>query len=252
MKKLLLAIILATPMVSTVHAQQEMSASGEVVAVRLLTRTMTVRDKSANEVIRYSVPLGTTVTLAGQTGRLGYLRQGDTVNINYAKTDEGRKALAVRVPQPTSAMDMRVREGEMSTITGKIQDINSRKRTITILGDQSGQRFTYAVPEGAKLTFGGESAYLRDLRRGDDVVVRFKSEGEERQVARVRIPQPVTPLATRRVAAEPVAQTALPKQLPRTASSLPLFVLFGTIALLAAGSLNLSRRVRNARNPVSD
>ena len=248
MKKLLLAIICTIPMVSTANAQQEMSASGEVVSVRTLTRTMTVRDVSANEVIRYGVPLGTTVTLAGQPGRLGYLRQGDTVNINYAKTDEGRKALVVRVPQPTSAMDMRVKEGEMSTVTGKIQTVNSSKRTITLLGDQSGKRFTYAVPEGTKLTFGGENARLRDLQRGDDITLRFKSEGEERQVARVRIPQPATPLAARRVAAQPVAQTALPKQLPRTASSLPLFALLGVFSLLAAGSLQLTRRVGGGRS----
>ena len=244
MKKLLLAIILTIPMVSTAHAQQEMSASGAVVAVQLLARTMTVRDKSANEVIRYSVPLGTTVTLAGQSGRLGYLRQGDTVNISYEKTDEGRKALAVRVPQPTSAMDMRVKEGEMSTVTGKIESVNPSNRTITVLGDQSGQRFTYVVPEGTQLTFGGEDARLRDLQRGDNITLRFKSEGEDRQVARVRVPQPATPLATRRVAAQPVAQTAAPTQLPRTASSLPLVALLGALSLLVAGSLRLARRNR--------
>ena len=248
MKKLLLAIILAIPMVSTAHAQQEMSASGEVVSVGTLTRTMTVRDKSAKEVIRYSVPLGTTVTLAGQSGRLGYLRQGDTVNVNYVNTDEGRKAMVIRVPQPTSAMDMRIKEGESSTVTGTIQTVNTRNRTLTVLGDQSGQRFTYAVPEGTRLTFGGEDARLRDLRRGDNITLRLKSAGDERQVARVRVPQPATPLTTRRVAAEPVAQTSTPKQLPRTASSLPLFILFGSIALLAAGSLNLSRRTRRAQS----
>ena len=246
MKKLLLAIICTVPMVSTAHAQQEMSASGEVVSVGLLTRTMTVRDTSAKEVIRYNVPLGTTVTLAAQPGRLGYLRQGDTVNINYANTDEGRKALVVRVPQPTSAMDMRIKEGEMSTVTGKIETVNSSKRTITVLGDQSGKRFTYAVPEGTRLSFGGENARLRDLQRGDNVTLRFKSEGEERQVTRVRIPQPVAPLAARRVAAQPVAQTALPKQLPRTASTLPLFALLGVLSLLAAGSLRLT--LRNGRS----
>ena len=248
MKKLLLATILTIPMVSTSHAQQEMSASGEVVTVRVLTRTITVRDKSAKEVMRYRVPLGTTVTLAGQSGRLGYLRQGDTVNINYVNTDEGREATAVRVPQPTSAMDMRVTEGEMSIITGTIQTVNSRNRTITVLGDQSGQRFTYAVPEGIRLTFGGEDARLRDLQRGDNITLRFKSRGEERQVARMRVPQPGTTLAVRRVAAEPVARTAPPKQLPRTASSLPLFVLFGFVSLLAAGSLGLARRIRVTRS----
>ncbi|MDH3281422.1 MAG: hypothetical protein OEQ18_09870 [Gammaproteobacteria bacterium] len=247
MKKLLLTIFFTILTVSTSYAQQEMSASGEVVAVRLLTRTMTVRDISANEVIRYSVPLGTTVTLAGQPGGLGYLRNGDTVNINYTNTDEGRKAVLVRVPEPTSSMDMRINEGEMSTITGTVQEFSSSNRTITVLGDQSGQRFTYAVPEGTRLTVAGENARMRDLRRGDSVILRFKSEGEQRQVARARVPQPATPLAARRQAAAPVAQTAAPQQLPRTASTLPLFAIFGAIALLVAGSLNLARRARHTQ-----
>jgi hypothetical protein len=219
-----------------------MSASGEVVAVRLLTRTMTVRDKSANEVIRYSVPLSTTVTLAGQPGRLGYLRSGDTVNVNYVNTDDGRKAVVVRVPEPTSAMDMRIVEGPMSTITGRVEGVDYGNRTITVLGDQSGERFTYAVPQGTRVSVGGESARIGQIQRGDKVVLRFKDESGQRQTARVRVPQPATPLSARRVAAAPAANTALPTQLPRTASSLPLFALFGAIALLVAGSLNLARR----------
>lgn len=241
MKKLLLAVLLTIPTVSTSYAQQEMSASGEVVAVRMLTRTMTVRDKSAKEVIRYNVPLGTTVTLAGQSGRLGYLRNGDTVNLSYVNTDEGRKATVVRVPQPNSAMDMRVKEGDMSTVTGNIEAVNFGKRTMTVRGDQSGQRFTYVVPQGARLTVGGKGARMQDLRRGDEVILRFKSEGEERQVARAGIPKPVTPLAARRATAAPVATTASARQLPKTASSLPMFVLLGVLSLLAAGSLRLTR-----------
>ncbi|MDH3546584.1 MAG: hypothetical protein OEN22_05765 [Gammaproteobacteria bacterium] len=250
MKKLLLAIILAVPMVSTSYAQQEMSASGEVVSVRMMTRTMTVRDASSNEVIRYNVPMGTTVTLAGQPGRLGYLRSGDTVNVNYVNTDEGRETVRIRVPQPTSAMDLRITEGPMSTITGRVESINYGNRTITVLGDQSGQRFTYAIPEETRVTVGGENARIGHIQRGDNVTLRFKEEAGQRQAARVRVPQPVTPLAARRVQAAPaaVAQTAPRTQLPRTASSLPLFGLLGVLSLFAAGSLRLTRRVRRERS----
>ena len=248
MKKLLLAIMLAVPMVSTSYAQQEMSASGQVVSVRMLTRTMTVRDASANEVIRYNVPMDTTVTLAGQPGRLGYLRSGDTVNVNYVNTDEGRETVRVRVPQPTSAMDMRIAEGPMSTVTGSVEGINYGNRTVTVRGDQSGERFTYAIPQGTRVTVGGEDARIGHIQRGDSVVLRFKEEAGQRQAARLRVPQPATPLSARRVAAAPVAQTAPPRQLPRTASSLPLFGLLGVIALLAAGSLNLARRARRTQS----
>ena len=249
MKKFLLVIMLTVPMAATSYAQQEMSASGQVVSVRLLARTMTVRDVAAKEVIRYSVPIGTTVTLAGQNGRLGYLRAGDTVNVRYVNTDEGRKAVQVRVPEPTSAMDMRIAEGEMSTVSGRVEGINYGKRTITVLGDQSGQRFTYAVPEGTRVTVGGEGTRLGYIQRGDHVTLRFKQEGEGRQVARVRVPAPATPLAARRVQAAPaaVAQTAPRTQLPRTASPLPLLGLLGVLSMLVAGSLRLSRRIGRVR-----
>ncbi|MDH3338132.1 MAG: hypothetical protein OER22_04040 [Gammaproteobacteria bacterium] len=244
MRKLLLAIILVIPMVSAAYAQQQMSASGKVVSVRLLTRTMTVRDATANEVISYNVPIGTTVTMAGQPGRFGYLRAGDTVTLNYKNTDEGREALVVSVPQPTPAMDMRVAEGPMSTITGRVESVNQRNRTITVLGDQSGERFTYAVPDGVRITVGGESARIAEIQRGDDVILRFKGADDQRQAARVSVPEPVTPLAARRTPATPVAQAAPRTQLPRTASLLPLFGLFGVLSLLAAGSLGLARRSR--------
>lgn len=242
MKKLLWAAIFALPMISTSFAQQEMSASGQIVSVSLLNRTMTVRDASANEVIRYVVPTGTPVTLAGQRGRFGYLRNGDTVNVTYAGTNDGREAVRIGVPQPTSSMDMRVTEGLLSTVTGRVENVGVVSRTLTVRGDQSGQRFTYAVPDGVRFTVGGQSARLGLLQVGDNVVLRFREEGGQRQAARVRVPQPVTPLAQRQPApAGAAAQTAPRTQLPRTASSLPLFGLFGLLSLLAAVSLRVFR-----------
>ena len=251
MKKFLMVIILTIPMAATSFAQQQISASGKVVSVRMLTRTITVRDVSANEVIRYNVPMGTNVTLAGQPGRFGHLRNGDTVNVDYVNTDDGRKAVQVRVPQPRAAVDMRITEGEMSTITGRVEDINYRNRTITVRGDQSGERFTYAVPEGARTTVGGETARFGHLQRGDDVTLRFKAAGDQRKAARLRVPQTATPLAARRVpttSADMVTQTAARTQLPRTASSLPLFGLLGMLSLILAGSLQLTRRNRRVRS----
>lgn len=249
MKPFLMMLILTIPIASTAIAQQEMSATGQVVSVRLLNRTMTVRDAAANEVIRYVVPTGTTVTLAGQPGRFGYLRAGDTVNVTYVGTNDGRETVRIRVPQPTPAMDMRVAEGPMSTITGRVETVGVVSRTLAVRGDQSGDRFTYAVPEGTRFTIGGEDARLGLIQVGDNVTLRFREEGGQRQAARVRVPQPVTPLAQRQAApAGAVAQTAPRTQLPRTASPLPLFGLLGALSLLAAGSLRIVRRVLHARS----
>ncbi len=242
MKKLLWAIVIAVPIISTAYAQQQMSASGQVVSVSLVNRTMTIRDASANEVTRYIVPTGTPVTLAGQPGRFGYLRNGDTVNVSYVAGNNGRQAVRIGVPQPTPGMDMRVSEGLLSTVTGRVENVGRVSRTLTIRGDQSGERFTYAVPEGVRFTIGGQDARLAHIQVGDNVVLRFREEEGQRQAARVRVPQPVTPLAQRQPApAGAVAQTAPRTTLPRTASSLPLFGLFGLLSLVAAASLRVFR-----------
>jgi hypothetical protein len=240
MRKIGLVLLCTIFTAGSALAQQTMTASGEVVSVRNFARTMTVRDSSANEVIRYAVPRDVEVTFAGQPGRLGFLRAGDTVNLNYTNTNDGRQATRIRVPQPTSAMDQRRSEGEFSTITGTVERVDARNRTLTVLGDQSGQRFTYALPEGARITVGGETARVGQLQRGDAVVLRFSGESDQRQAARVRVPRPATPLAQRTPPAGVAGQQAR-TQLPRTASNLPMLTLLGAFALLLAGAVRMYR-----------
>lgn len=249
MRMFLIALILAAPFVSTSYAQGPMMASGEVVSVRLLTRTMRVRDASANEVIRYAVPNEVPVTLAGQRGRLGYLRSGDRVEVEYVNTNEGRQAAAIRVPQPTPQMDQRATDGDMSTITGRVERADFGNRTLTILGDQSGERFTYAIPQTTRVTIAGQDARFGQLRRGDQVTLRFREDSGQRTAARVRVPQPTTPLAQRENQAPPAGVTAQqtaqqPRtQLPRTASPMPLLGLVGLFALTGAAILRVRRRI---------
>lgn len=240
MKKFSLVLLCSLMAGATALAQQTMSASGEVVSVRTFTRTMSVRNMSTNEVIRYDVPRGVNVTLAGQPGRLGLLRAGDTVNISYRNTDGGREATRVRVPEPTSAMDQREREGDVSTITGTVERVDARNRTLTVLGDQSGNRFTYSIPEGTRITVAGDSARVGQLQRGDSVVLRFSGESTARQATRVRVPRPTTPLAQRQTPAGVAGQQPR-TQLPRTASNLPLLALFGLMSMLVAGAVRFVR-----------
>lgn len=247
MKKLLMILVIGMPMSSVTVAQETMNASGELVSVRLVTRTFTVRDPQAREVIRYNVPMGTPVTIAGGKARLGHLRSGDRVNVTYRSTDEGREATQVAVPAADPTFDQRVREGLFSTVTGQVAAINFSERTITVVGDQSGERYSYPVPQGARITVGGEQARLGNLRRGDNVVLRFKAEGEQREVARIRVPETTTPVARRPVQTTPPVAAAQqrPSALPKTASPLPFVALAGAFALLGAGALRITRRLRN-------
>lgn len=248
MRNLVLILVLSTAMGSTAIAQQTMTSSGEVVSVRLVPRTFSVRDAQAREVIRYRVPAGTQVTIAGGQARLGHLRAGDRVDVTYRNTDDGREATRVRVPQATASLDQRASEGLFSTISGEVAAINFGTRTLTVVGDQTGERFSYSVPQSTRITIEGENARLGNLRRGDPVTLRFRSEGDQREVARVRLPVTTTPLAQRpnQAPAGVAAQTqqTQPRQLPRTAGSLPLLGLFGFLAFASAGALRFARRLR--------
>ncbi len=247
MKKLLIVLVAGIPMTSVTIAQETRNASGQVVSVRLTTRTFTVQDTQAQEAIRYNIPRGTPITIAGGQARLGHLRAGDQVNVTYRRTAEGREATRVAVPNATPSLDQRAQEGLFSTITGEVSAINFSQRTITIVGDQSGERFSYAIPEGTRITVGGESARLGQLRRRDKVTLRFSGEGEQRVAERIRVPQTNTPVAQRPVQTTSTAQP-MPRQLPKTASPLPLVGLLGLLGLMGAGAIRVTRRLKARRN----
>ena len=243
MKKLIIGIFISFFIAPLTMAQQTMTATGEIVSVRLLTRTFSVRDTRAQEVIRYNVPTGTPVTIANGQARLGHLRSGDRVNVTYRNTDQGRQATSIQVPEANPGYDQRVSDGLFSTITGRVDAINYGTRVITVIGDQSGDRYSYQVPQGTTISISGQSARLGNLRRGDQVTLRFGREQEQRVAARIRVPQTTTPLAQRPIQQSTVttAQAQQSRQLPRTASMLPLLGLFGLISLLAAGSIRFMR-----------
>lgn len=246
-KLMILTLFTATALGTVAMAQQTMTASGQLVSVRLDQRTFSVRDTQSQQVTRYSVPAGTPITVAGGQARLGHLRATDRVDITYRTAGQDREATRISVPEPMPGLDQRVSDGLYSTVTGQVEAINYRNRTITVRGDQSGQRFSYAVPQNTQVSIGGESAALGYLSRGDNVTLRFRQEAQERQVARVRVPQPATPLTqrTNQAPAGVVAQAQQqPRQLPRTASPLPLLGLLGIFSLLCAGSVRLSRKLR--------
>ena len=249
MRNLMMGLFIATSLASIAMAQQTMTTSGQIVSVRLDQRTFSVRDAQSQQVARYSVPAGTPITMAGGQARLGHLRATDRVDITYRTAGQGREATRISVPEPMPALDQRVTDGLFSTVTGRVEGIDFRDRTITVRGDQSGQRFSYAIPQNTRLTVGGEQARLGNLRRGDNVTLRFRTEAQERQVARVRVPQPATPLAQRPIQAPPagVAAQAQPRQLPRTASAMPLLGLLGFLSLISAGTMRILRSPRVRR-----
>lgn len=125
-------------------------------------------------------------------------------------------------------------------IEAEVVRVSSQDRTITVRGAKRGQTRRFSVPEDTRITVDGKEARLRDIRRGDMVMLATKRKAEEVVVARIRVPETDKSLEQRR--ANPVVAESKPAMLPKTASNQPMFLLFGLLALLAATGLRLSRQ----------
>ena len=125
-------------------------------------------------------------------------------------------------------------------VEAEVVRINSANRTLTVKGVKKGDTRQFSVPEGTRITVQGREARLRDLRRGDMVMLVMAPKADEVVVTRVRVPETTASLDARR--AEPVAAETLPAVLPKTASAWPLALSIGILAFLVAGTLRIRRR----------
>lgn len=117
------------------------------------------------------------------------------------------------------------------SIEATVVRVQPRNRTITVRGKNNGDERQFVVPEGVRLTVNGKEARIRDIRRGDNIVLTMKKKEERVVVDRVRIPKAPQSLAERR--ASPVYE-AVPAMLPKTASSMPALILLGVFSLIGA------------------
>lgn len=51
-------------------------------------------------------------------------------------------------------------------VAAEILRVSTRNRTITVKGEAKGQTRQFTIPKNARITFNGEEARLRDLRKG--------------------------------------------------------------------------------------
>ena len=124
-------------------------------------------------------------------------------------------------------------------VEAEIIRVSSRDRTITVKGEKRGQTRQFTIPEGVRISLNGNDARLKDLRRGDNIMVKFVQSPNKVVVDQIRVPSAPVTLAQRR--ANPVVAEARPATLPSTASYLPAILLLGLISL---GGASLMRRLR--------
>ena len=126
-------------------------------------------------------------------------------------------------------------------VEAEVVEIKPIARTITVRGKNRGQTRQFNVPQGTRISVNGRQARLRDIRKGDSVMVAMTPKAAEVVVAQLRVPRSDRTLEQRR--ANPiVAADARPAMLPKTASNQPAILLFGMFALLAAAGLRFARQ----------
>ena len=125
-------------------------------------------------------------------------------------------------------------------IEAEVVRVSPQERKLTVRGEKRGQTRQFTVPEGTRITVRGREARLRDVRRGDMVLLAMKPQTDEIVISRVQIPETPVSLETRR--ANPIVAQVTPSVLPKTASAWPTVLAAGLLALFGAGALRTLRQ----------
>ena len=124
-------------------------------------------------------------------------------------------------------------------VEAEVLRVQPKSRTITVKGVKNGDTRQFSVAEGTRITIQGKPAMLRDVRRGDKVLLAMTPQSDKVVISRVRIPETAKSVETRR--AEPVVVEVAPTVLPKTASAWPTVLVVG---LLCLGVASFSRKLR--------
>ena len=128
---------------------------------------------------------------------------------------------------------------KQSFVEAEVIRVKSIERTITVKGEKRGETRQFSVPENVRISVNGKQARLRDIRRGDNILVTFAQQSQNVVVDQIRMPDSAVTLEDRR--ASPIVAQATPAVLPSTASFLPVVLLFGLVSL---GGAAIMRRLR--------
>ena len=138
----------------------------------------------------------------------------------------------------------------VKTVTGKVWHITPPSAVILTLEDGTNQQFK--IPKGQKFTVDGEETDAWGLKKGmrvsaTKIVEQPASVIEhQRQVTGSMPPPPPAPppdVPILIAEATPVPAAAVPAELPKTGSLLPLIGLFGSFCLLSSIGLGVIRKM---------
>jgi hypothetical protein len=221
------------------------TASGQVQ-----TSTSTAATGGATKSIK--VERGTVVYVSGNSCVIkaedGTLRHFDNIPESVTVTVDG-KQLNIHQIQPGMVIERQTITTTtprmittVQTVTGTVWQVSPPSMVILTLENGQNQKFT--IPKGQKFTVDGQETDAFGLKKGMKIEAQKVVEQPEtvvtQQVKRTGIaptppsaPKPDVPMLVETAPAAPPVETAAaepaPKQLPKTASELPLIGLLGLL-----------------------
>ncbi|MDT0581524.1 hypothetical protein [Brumicola blandensis] len=122
----------------------------------------------------------------------------------------------------------------------EVMRVKRADRVVVVRGANKGDIREFFVPEGAEITIKGKKARLRDIRKGDVMLITMSPKTERITIAKIRVPETEMTLTERR---EAPVEEVLPAVLPQTASSWYSILFLGGFAAFLATVLRIRKVV---------
>jgi len=224
--------MLALLIAGAAWAQQAANATtvtGRVTSVDAIDRTVTIETSTGR--LTFKTDAQTMFMQRNADARLTDFKVGDQIEVSYTGQDANRLAVHVHDVGSGTSNATPMTTGVMggSTVTGRVSSVDLSGNRATI-DTPSGSR-TFELGTDTRILARDGSTELSSIRTGDQVRVQLASDA--RTANRIEF---VTDSAT------DGTRTA-DRQLPRTASALPLLGLIG-LGMIGAALALRARRVR--------
>ncbi|HZF16382.1 MAG TPA: LPXTG cell wall anchor domain-containing protein [Steroidobacteraceae bacterium] len=201
---------------------------------------MRVRSLKFLPALAGAVVLAASVTAVAQSVEKSFTASGTSCN----QIIWSREALA-KYPNLTLACREVLQKNGKSYVKfeGTVQRVKDGGKTL-LVNFKGADTYTLHPPEGMTVNIGGKQTAMKDLQPGDTVTFFVPED----RLALDLTPEPTPPMQEIALAPAPMEQAAPAAEeqapLPKTASSLPWFAVFGLLFATAGAALTLRRRLR--------
>jgi len=233
------------------------------ISAQVQTKTSTAEDKAS---ITTKVESGEIEYVSGNNVVVkmadGSLRHFDNVPESARITVDGKEIgvhdlkVGMKVQRTITTTTVPKTITTVQSVTGKVWQVSPPNSVILTLADGKNQEFK--IPKNQKFNVNGQMTDAWGLKKGMKISATKVVEVPETEISQSKTvtgemppPPPAPPadvailVVEEETAAPPVqAAEASAPELPKTASGLPLFGLFGALLLAASLGLRISRKIR--------